>query len=563
MSHSSSQNVALARITGSVTTALLVAVCCVFPLYIDRFSNLGLVKFTGVFTLLFLFLLLIGACVAVGARPQPGRLSARSGGLLSLAAFVLFTVLSTCLSLRPLASVWGLGSYYGGMMLILFTALGYLAVRCFADLGDLDFLFLGIGVASSLVVMVYVLNIFNIDLIGTYEDTAVVERAQFFSTLGQKDFCGGFFAITTPIIFYAYLHARGARRTAVYAVPMVFGALAMAVVDAEALTLGIIAAAMILVCHRDFDTRLVRRGAWIGIAFFLWAAWMHWMRRNVYTQGGTSLLARFGDWDLAVPGTLFCLAVWAWLTWRSRRGKPEVPLYIAGRALTVVTVGAAALVFALATLWPAFPSLGALDNFFVFNKDWGTYRGEAWMAAWGAFLDAPLWRKLFGYGIGSFHQLIADWAGAGMTPRLNTFYAAHSEYIEQLLATGLLGLGAWLAFLWFHLRRGFRAWNRPGVAPVLLALCSYLTQAAVSIRVSMLFPLVMLLFGVLAAAASPQPPAPAAEPPVRARKKQRRKPDGPAPAARPAVRYVQITLAAVVVMALCAPLSQALLWFLY
>src|SRR5699024_5690875 len=139
----------------------------------------------------------------------------------------------------------------------------------------------GIGVTSSAAVVLYVLNIFNIDLIGAYAKTAVVERAQFFSTLGQKDFCGGFFALALPIVFYAYLHAEGPRRTALYAVPMVFGALAMAVVDAEALTLGIVAAAMILVCHRDFTTRTVRRGAWIGISFFLCAGWMHLMRASV------------------------------------------------------------------------------------------------------------------------------------------------------------------------------------------------------------------------------------------------------------------------------------------
>ena len=158
MSNTSRQDLALARLTGSAATAFLVAVCCVFPLYIDRFSNLGLIKFSGVFTLLLLFALLLGACAAIGARPQPSRLYSRSGGLLALAAVVLSALLSTCLSLDPVASVWGIGSYYGGMMLILLTAVGYLGIRAFAELKDLDFLFLGIGVTSSLVVVVYVQN---------------------------------------------------------------------------------------------------------------------------------------------------------------------------------------------------------------------------------------------------------------------------------------------------------------------------------------------------------------------------------------------------------------------
>src|SRR5699024_4415815 len=209
------------------------------------------------------------ACAAIGAKAPAGRLSARDGMLPALGVFVAANLLATVFSLSPVASAWGLGSYYGGLMLVLLTAGGYLAMRAFAVLSDLPFVFFGVGVTASTVAVLYLLNIFNIDLIGAYENTAVVERAQFFSTLGQKDFCGGFFAIALPLIFYAYLQARGAKQTLLYGVPMIFGALAMAIVDAEALTLGIVCAAMILVCHKDFTTREVRRGAWIGVAFFL------------------------------------------------------------------------------------------------------------------------------------------------------------------------------------------------------------------------------------------------------------------------------------------------------
>ena len=108
------------------------------------------------------------------------------------------------------------------------------------------------------------------------------------------------------------------------------------------------------------------------------------------------------------------------------------------------------------------------------------------------------------------HTAVAAWAGDAMTARMATFYAAHNEYLEQLLTTGILGLAAWLLLVAAHLRRGERSWNTPGVAPVMLALCSYLAQAVVSIRVSMVFPLVMLLFGALAALTAPELPQPAA-----------------------------------------------------
>ena len=170
--------------------AFLLAVLCVYPLYIDKFSNLGVVKFTGAATLCWAFCLWLGALAAVGARPHTGRLPWRSDpALWALGAVVGTGVLSTVTSLSPVMSLWGLGGYYGGCMMVLFTAASYLAVRAFAPQKLLNGLTFCVGITTALVTVLYVLNIFNIDLIGTYADTAVVERAQFFSTLGQKNFC--------------------------------------------------------------------------------------------------------------------------------------------------------------------------------------------------------------------------------------------------------------------------------------------------------------------------------------------------------------------------------------
>ena len=256
-----------------------------------------------------------------------------------------------------------------------------------------------------------------------------------------------------------------------------------------------------------------------------------------------------------MPGTLFCLAVWAGLRWRAWRGRPEVSLCRLGRVLTAVTLAAVSALFLAATFVPGFPSLGALDNFFKFNDDWGTYRGVAWKAAFAAWWDAPLWRKLLGYGPGTFHEVISAWAGDAMTARLNTFYAAHSEYIEQLLSTGLLGLAAWGAFLFFHLRRGFAGWYRPYAA----------AGAAGAVQLSGAgggFPSACPCCSRSSCCCSacwprPRPPQPPARPEPSAA------PPRKTPAPRPGLRYAQISLAAVVAMALCAPLSRALLWFLF
>lgn len=550
----------LRRMAERSAVAFLLAVLCVYPLYIDKFSNLGVVKFTGVATLSWEFCLWLGALAAIGARPRAGRLPWRTDhGLWALGAVVATSVVSTVTSLSSAMSLWGLGGYYGGCMMVLFTAVGYLAVRAFAPQKLLNGLTFCVGITTALVTVLYVLNIFNIDLIGTYADTAVVERAQFFSTLGQKNFCSGFMAFALPLVFYAFLVARGARHTVLYGVPAFFGGLALAVVDADGLALGIGAAVLVLLCQKIFTTRTLRRLMVIGMFFFADAGWMQYMRTHVYTQGGKPILAAFGHY--AQLGFAVCAVVWAVLffTLRSR----EIPLWKAGRVLAAIAVTLGVVLVVLANFMPGFPSLGKLDDLLVFNDDWGTYRGTAWRISWSAWTAQPFWRKLLGVGPGMMHTAVAQWAGADITARMKTFYAAHNEYLELLLTSGVLGLAAWVWFVTAHLRKAAQNWLRPGVAPVTLALVSYLAHAAVSIRVSMIFPEIMLLFGLLQVFCLP-PEGEGA--PIQPKGKKARQPvpnGNNAPAPGLIRTWIGPAAAAVVMMVVCGAASRVVFGFLY
>ena len=550
----------LRRMAERSAVAFLLAVLCVYPLYIDKFSNLGVVKFTGVATLSWAFCLWLGALAAIGARPRAGRLPWRTDhGLWALGAVVATGVVSTVTSLSPAMSLWGLGGYYGGCMMVLFTAVGYLAVRAFAPQKLLNGLTFCMGITTALVTVLYVLNIFNIDLIGTYADTAVVERAQFFSTLGQKNFCSGFMAFALPLVFYAFLVARGARHTVFYGVPAFFGGLALAVVDADGLALGIGTAVLVLLCQKIFTTRTLRRLMVIGMFFFADAGWMQYMRTHVYTQGGKPILAAFGHY--AQLGFAVCAAVWAVLFFALR--SREIPLWKAGRVLAAIAVTLGVVLVVLANFMPGFPSLGKLDDLLVFNDDWGTYRGTAWRISWSAWTAQPFWRKLLGVGPGMMHTAVAQWAGADITARMKTFYAAHNEYLELLLTSGVLGLAAWVWFVTAHLRKAAQNWLRPGVAPVTLALVSYLAHAAVSIRVSMIFPEIMLLFGLLQVFCLPPEGEDA---PIQPKGKKARQPvpnGNNAPAPGLIRTWIGPAAAAVVMMVVCGAASRVVFGFLY
>ncbi len=77
------QSQQLRKLAAQSATAFLVAALCAFPLYIDKFSNLGVVKFIAVCTLCWAFALWLGGAAGGrgGAAARPSAVAAGYGAL--------------------------------------------------------------------------------------------------------------------------------------------------------------------------------------------------------------------------------------------------------------------------------------------------------------------------------------------------------------------------------------------------------------------------------------------------------------------------------------------------
>ena len=117
-----------------------------------------------------------------------------------------------------------------------------------------------------------------------------------------------------------------------------------------------------------------------------------------------------------------------------------------------------------------------------------------------------------------------------------------------------------------HLRKAAHNWLRPGVAPVTLALVSYLAHAVISIRVSMIFPEIMLLFALLQVFCLPPEPeenSATAEKPVRYGKGKKTK--SAAPVQQPGLlrQWLPPIVAGIAMMAVCGVVSRVIFGFLF
>lgn len=87
-------------------------------------------------------------------------------------------------------------------------------------------------------------------------------------------------------------------------------------------------------------------------------------------------------------------------------------------------------------------------SIFDFNYKWGTYRGYIWTKCVGLFNEAPLMRKLFGYGqetvrmltVSNFHDEMLDITG-------RVYDNAHNELLQYLLTIGFFGVVSYIGMV--------------------------------------------------------------------------------------------------------------------
>ena len=145
-------------------------------------------------------------------------------------------------------------------------------------------------------------------------------------------------------------------------------------------------------------------------------------------------------------------------------------------------------------------SLGGLDNFLRVGPDWATGRGAIWADVWYCFTHGTPQQMLFGHGPGMVHAALAGLGDTLPFAAADTI-GAHNEYLELLLTGGVVGLAAYLTFLatvLYTARQNLAA--DPQKCGWLFCALAYAVQAAFNNRVSAVYPVFLVLLGVLTAA---------------------------------------------------------------
>ena len=438
--------------------------------------------------------ILAGALLAVVAPEKMTVTHWKKQGR-AAAIYAAFTLVSVLLSGNVIAALWGSGGYLGGLVLPAAGLLGCMGTAVFLE--DAECLALPFVVSGAGVTLLGIVNNFGADPLNF---RAAIEPSQynlFFSTIGNADYLSAYLCLWLPMALYRFADGKTAGERVSAFVCAEIGFFGMASLDSGLTALGLTGAAFLLLLVVPLTVGALARYAllaagWAAAQFAMGALSARWpLLRTEHP------FAALGRPLPAAVVIVICLLA-AVLCTRCARHDPAKTSVTAQRIVCAAAVLLAAALFAAVNGFGV--SLGGLDNFLKMGPDWATGRGAIWADAWCCFIHGTPLQILFGRGPGMLRAALTEMGDALPYAAADTI-GAHNEYLELLLTVGVVGLAAYLFFLGTVLhtvRQDLAA--APQKRGWLFCALAYAVQAVFNNRVAAVFPVFLVLLGVLTAA---------------------------------------------------------------
>lgn len=363
------------------------------------------------------------------------------------------------------------GWYMGYLAQALFVAVYFLVSRAWEFQYEHMTLFL---IVSAAVFMVGILHRFDIDALWIYGDLELKYKIQFLSTMGQSSWYAGFLCVVFPVGIYLFFVADALWLRLSAGLFSVISMLSLVSQNTDSAFLSL-AAVLMLLFYLAFDgKKQMYRFLEVLLLVFGSFMFMGYLQKTFPKQmiplDAFSVFMSQGWLPPLLFGLLLILYGWkrfldagkiqennkdftAGLSEGGNAKTLSVKIYW----ILLVPVGLAVL---FVIIFIILNSNGFLythfgyqnvNNYLLFNDNWGNQRGFAWRFTCEAYKELPLLQKLFGVGPDcyadyntSVHELAdqvkAFWGELSLTN-------AHNEYLNKLYNLGVFGLLSYVGML--------------------------------------------------------------------------------------------------------------------
>ncbi|MCD8119205.1 MAG: O-antigen ligase family protein [Lachnospiraceae bacterium] len=453
-------------ITERIGILYVVCMLLVFPLFFhDYFFDITKTKylFFAVVTLVGFSLAALSLLVQDDMLSQLRVLKPSGAADYWMLAWVAVSIVSCIASVDRAASVSGADARWQGLLAVFLYALAYYIMsRCVEIEKIFCYIFLAPGCLNALL---GVLNHFGVDPLGFYERMKEAQIPKFMGTIGNINMFAGYMCLVFAGVFVLFLFEKKRSKQ------ILWGVLLLATLghlagnsDLSYAGLGVTVLVLFAVSWKKKTSmpRLFYGGAVVFAGYCLFYILQDKFAANAVSMEGISkeLLAHGG---LLPVGAAVCVAVGVLyrliLARRERENsdsdQKKCAADICFHVLSVCILLLAAVFLIVAS------RMEEIAAFFTFNDTWGDYRGFVWTRLWQLFCDFSPVRMLIGSGPGTVKTLLNDYCYDEMKELTGVVYdAAHNEYLQYLVTTGIAGLVTYAGFLGSVFLRGFRALGR-------------------------------------------------------------------------------------------------------
>ena len=131
------------------------------------------------------------------------------------------------------------------------------------------------------------------------------------------------------------------------------------------------------------------------------------------------------------------------------------------------------------------------------TREWGNYRGYIWLKTVDYYNGLPLFQKLFGTGPDTTYQIYQQICTESFLTDYGSYFDnAHNEYLQLLLTHGIIGLGAYVGWIFLSIRECMQKGKENAkFTAIAFAIFAYMAMALVGIQMITCMGIVVVLLG--------------------------------------------------------------------
>lgn len=340
-----------------------------------------------------------------------------------------------------------------------------------------------------IVSLVAVLNSFDIDLLGIKKDLIDGDKLRFISTIGNINFFSSYVCLCFPFIIVTYCNTEETIEKSHYLLAIVFGSFSMVLTSSESFVIGFVAFIIVFAffCFKDV-VKLIRLLEALIIIFLTSAIFSYVIKfANVSDYTISDLLKIILNPILTISIIVLCFILKTIISKHSEYIVTIKKIYILFLSIALITM-VALFVYANCN------SLGDLDKYFKITDTWGTNRGYIYRKCFEVLKSFSVKEWFIGIGPEVLQNVFDYSASEYLGEYIDQ---AHSEYLQFLLTTGVIGLFSYLFIIVSVVLLVVRNPKNNLTIALYMGLIAYWFQAMFNIAQSFSTPFVYLFIAII------------------------------------------------------------------